>query len=190
VNNRLAVWQAAVNPYDPSESYWDDAYIVGGRTPESWYTVNLLAPMKLAIATQGKMRDQVREWRANMLTNYKLAGITDNRWLKNLEVGGGVRWEDKATIGYLGAAPDPDGAIRELDPDKPVYDKARYYFDFMAAYRLKIFDDRVSARIQLNVRNIFEDGRLQEIAVNPDGSGRFYRIIDPRLITVTASFDF
>ncbi len=190
VAERLPVWQAAVNPYNSSERYWDGSYIVGGRTPESWYTVNLLAPMKLAVATQGKMRNQVREWRVNTLTNYKLAGLTDNRWLKNLDVGGSIQWEDKAVIGYLGGEPDADGAIRELDPNRPIYDKARYRVDLMAGYEMKLFSDKVKTRLQLNVTNVFEDGRLQPIGVNPDGTPWAFRIIDPRLFTLTATFDF
>ena len=71
------------------------------------------------IATQGKQRPQTREWHYNILTNYKLAGITDNRWLKNVDIGGAFRWEDKANIGYYGAAPDPDGIVRNLRPEPP-----------------------------------------------------------------------
>jgi outer membrane receptor protein involved in Fe transport len=190
VADRLPVWQAAVNPYNPSQQFWNGSYVVGGRTPESWYTVNLLAPMKLAVATQGKMRNQVREWRANFLTNYRLAGISENRWLRNMEVGGAVRWEDKAIIGYLGGQPESDGAIRELDPNKPVYDKARYYVDFMAKYRMRLFNDKVPMTLQFNVSNAFESGRLQAVAVNPDGTPYIYRIIDPRMFRLSATFDF
>ena len=190
VTERLPVWQAATNPYNPSERYWDGSYSVGGRTPKDWYNVNLLAPMKLAIATQGKARGQTREWRVNGLTNYKLAGLTDHRWLKNIDVGGGFHWEDKAVIGYLGGTPDSDGPIRELDPNKPVYDKARYSVDLMAGYEVKLFSGKVSTRLQLNVNNVFEDGRLQPIAVNPDGTPWAFRIIDPRQFVLTATFDF
>lgn len=123
-----------------------------------------------------------------MLTNYKLRGITSNRWLKNLDIGGAVRWEGKAIIGYRGAAPDPDGVIRELDAAKPVYDSARYYVDFMAGYNLRFYRDKVQCRLQFNVSNVFEDGRLQAVAVNPDGTPWAFRIIDPREFIFQASF--
>lgn len=57
----------------------------------------------------------------------------------------------------------------------------------MAGYNLKL-RDKYSVRLQLNVRNVFEDGRLQPAAVNPDGSTYVYRIIDPRLFIFTVTF--
>ena len=122
------------------------------------------------------------------MTNFKLAGITQNRWLRPLDVGGAIRWEDKGSIGFFGAPPDADGIVRSLDPDRPVWDKARYYVDFMAGYDLRMFGDKVRARLQLNVRNILEDGRLQPVAVNPDGSPWAFRIIDPRQVFLSATF--
>jgi outer membrane receptor protein involved in Fe transport len=187
VASRLPEWQSAKSPYDGS-SFWNGTYRVGNLTPQAWYTQNLLAPMKLAIATQGKIRSQYREWAASFLTNYKLRGITDHKWLKELDLGGAVRWEDKAIIGYRGAAPDADGVVRELDATKPVYDKARYYVDLMAGYNLRF--KKLTCRLQLNVTNVFEDGRLQPFAVNPDGTPWAFRIIDPRQFTLTTTFNF
>jgi outer membrane receptor protein involved in Fe transport len=188
VANRLPEWQAAKSPFDGS-SYWNGTYRVGNLTPQSWYIANLLAPMKLAIATEGKIRSQYREWAASLVTNYKLRGLTDNQWLKNLDIGGAVRWEDKAIIGYRGAAPDADGVVRQLDANQPIYDKSRYYVDLSAGYNLRLYRDKVRCRLQLNVNNVFEDGRLQAVAVNPDGTPWAFRIIDPRQFILSASFD-
>jgi len=46
-----------------------------------------------------------------------------------------VRWEDKASIGYYGAAPDADGIVRNLDRNRPIWDKSRYYIDLSAGYK-------------------------------------------------------
>ena len=127
----------------------------------------------------------MREWRFNALTNYN---FTEGR-LKNFGVGGAFRWEDKAAIGFRGAAPESDGVVRTLDPNKPVFDKSRYYIDASASYSLRLHDNKIRARVQLNVRNVFEKGRLQAIAVNPDGSPYAYRIIDPRQFILTTTFD-
>lgn len=185
VASRLPTWQAAKSPFDGS-SYWNGGYMAGNVTPETWYTANLLAPMKLAVALQGKPVAQEREWKFNVVTNYRLRGITENSVLRNLDIGGAIRWEDRAIIGYGGAAPDPDGVVREYDPNRPFYDKARVYFDFMAGYDLKL-PNKSTLRLQLNIRNLFEDGRLQPAAVNPDGSVYVYRIIDPRQIILSAT---
>ncbi len=124
----------------------------------------------------------------NFVTNYRLAGITEHPILKNLNVGGAVRWEDQASIGFYGAAPDADGIVRSLDPAKPVWDQARAYFDLQSGYDLKLFAGKVRTRVQLNVRNLFESGRLQRVSVNPDGGAWAYRIIVPRQFILTATF--
>jgi hypothetical protein len=186
VNSRLPIWTTVTGP-SGGLPWWKRPQ--AGTTPEAWYRTNLEAPMKLAIATEGKLRTQTREWRVNYVTNYKLAGLTDNRWIRPLDVGGAIRWEDKACIGYYGAAPEADGVVRLLDGNRPVYDKARTYYDLMAGYNLRFLSDKVRARIQLNVRNVFESGRLQAIAVNPDGTPWAFRIVDPRQFILTVTFD-
>ncbi|MBI5382998.1 MAG: TonB-dependent receptor plug domain-containing protein [Opitutae bacterium] len=188
VADRTPIWKSAKSPFDNSP-YWNGTYRVGSLTPEAWYNQNLLAPMKLAIATQGKPRTQTREWRFNAVTNFRLAGITENRWLKNLNIGGAVRWEDRASIGFYGASPDADGIVRTLDPNRPIWDKARYYFDAFAGYSLRLYGGKVRTRLQLNVRNLLEDGRLQPIAANPDGTPWAFRIVDPRQFIVSATFE-
>jgi outer membrane receptor protein involved in Fe transport len=188
IDARMPIWTTIKGPYTGT-TWWTSTIGTGSTTPTTFFTGNVLAPIKLLIATQGKQRTQTREWHYNVVTNYKLAGITSNRWLKNLDVGGAFRWEDKASIGYYGAAPDSDGIVRNLDPNRPIWDKSRYYIDLSAGYNLRLFNNKVRARIQFNVRNIFEDGRLQTVAVNPDGSAYAFRIIDPRQFILSANFD-
>jgi len=162
----------------------------GTNIPRNFYTVNVDAPYKLAVTNSGKPRPQTREWRANLTTNYRFAGIAgDHRWLKNLSMGGTVRWEDEAVVGFYGQAPEADGAIRSLDGGRPIFDKSRFYADFMMSYNLKLFNDRVGCRLQLNVRNALENGRLQAVSYNPDGTPWNFRIIDPRQFILTATFD-
>ena len=80
-----------------------------------------------------------------------------------------MRWQDQGGIGFLAAAPDPDGVVRELDAGKPVYDKARLAVDLSASYRMRLFGDRVRAKFQFNVRNVQASGSLQAVGVNPAG---------------------
>jgi hypothetical protein len=182
INLRMPYWTTAKD--DAGVDWWTSR-IGSGGVPRDFYTGNVSAPLKLAIANQGKPRSQVREWRFNSLVNYT---FSEGR-AKGLSLGGGVRWEDKASIGFRGAAPDADGIVRTLDRDRPVYDEARYYVDLSAGYGLRLFSDKVRTRLQLNVRNALEGGRLQAVAVNPDGAPFAYRIVDPRQFILTATFD-
>ena len=131
----------------------------------------------------------MREYRATAISNYDFT----EGMLKNFNVGGAVRWESKASIGFLAAAPETSGpfqgAVLFLDNNKPAWDPARFYADLSAGYRFKLFGDKVRTKVQLNVKNAFESGRLQPIAINPDGKPYAYRIIDPRQFILSASFE-
>jgi hypothetical protein len=177
---RMPVWTTVTD--DEGRRWWD---FNGGR-PYIRYLSDILAPYSFEVANSGKPRPQLREWRANFLTNYDFSSGA----FKNWSVGGAVRWEAKGAIGFFGMPPNEDGLIVNLDPDRPIYDKARYYFDFNVGYRFRLFQDKVRGRVQLNARNLFEDGRLQAVAVNPDGSPYAFRIIEPRQIILSTNFDF
>ena len=180
LDSRLQTWRTVRD--DAGALWWTT--VAGGTTPEAFYIGNISSPLKLAVANQGKPRSQLREWRFSGLGNYT---FTEGR-LKGLSGGGAMRWEDRASIGFRGAAPEADGVVRSYDPNKPVYDPQRYYFDLMASYQLRMFGNKIRASVQLNVRNVFENGRLQPVAVNPDGQPYAYRIIDPRQFILSTTF--
>ncbi|MBL9189713.1 MAG: TonB-dependent receptor plug domain-containing protein [Opitutaceae bacterium] len=193
--SRLPVWTTARGDSVPGNGdgkgalWWTTVPARGGNTPEAQYNSGLISPYLVGVANVGKPRTQVREYRWNALTNYE---FSEGR-LKGFSVGGGVRWLDKGSIGFLGKAPQTSGpftgAILELDKDKPVWDKARFYYDFSAGYRFRFHGDKIRARVQLNIKDVFEKGRLQPVGVNPDGSYYAFRIIDPRRFILSASFD-
>ena len=191
---RLPVWTTVRADRVPGSgdgqgALWWTTPVSTGNTPEAQYQSALVAPYLLAVANAGKPRTQIREYRWAAITNYE---FTEGR-LKNFNVGGAVRWEDRGSIGFAGKAPAASGplagAILELDPDKPFWDRARFYADLAAGYRFRLFGDKVRGRVQLNVKNAFEDGRLQKVGVNPDGSVYAYRIINPRQFILTTTFD-
>jgi outer membrane receptor protein involved in Fe transport len=197
-DERLPVWTTLRIPTDvlptggqlagAGNLWWTTTYGNAG-TPRSFYEGVVLAPYKLAVANQGKPRSQIRQWTASATSSYDLRDLfAENKWLKPMRVGGSVRWEDKASIGFYGAAPDADGVIRSLDPTRPIYDKARAYFDFFAQREFRFHRDRIRMLLQFNVRNAFEGGRLQAIGVNPNGAPYNFRIIDPRQFILTSTF--
>jgi hypothetical protein len=178
---RLPVWLAARD--DAGNAFWTSN---GSNSPQAFYNSAVLAPLRLATAQEGKSRSQVKEWSWRALSTYNFYEGP----FKGLTVGGSVRWDDRGAIGYLGAAPDPDGVIRNFDINRPVYDPARTSFDFWAGYRFTIPKGDIRARVQLNVRDAFENGEIRAVRVNPDGNPSQYRIIDGRQFLLTTTFDF
>jgi len=186
VAERLTVWQKLIDP-ELNVPWFTNRY--GNLASASdFLAASVTAPLNLAKATEGKSRPQIRKYRVNLLNSYRLAGLTEHPMLKRFSVGGALRWEDKGAIGYYGVQQLP-AQITDLDPNRPIYDKARWYADAFVAYRMRLFSEKIGATLQLNVRNLQEGGRLQAISAYPNGRPSAFRIVDPRQFIFTATFD-
>ncbi len=183
IASRWDLWTTIIDPRYGTP-WWTTLY--GTSSAQDFYNVSVLGPYKLAVANQGKPKSQIREWSTSMVGAVGLAQFTDNKWLSRVRVTGTARWADKAAIGYFGDPNDPNA----YDPNRPIFDKARWNFDAGVSYQQRILKNRVSMRVQLNVRNLTEGGRLQPVGTLPNGMVYNYRIVDPRLFQLTAAFDF
>lgn len=186
VTARIAHWQTIIDP--TTNRPWYTERYTNRTSAAEFIAANVTSPLRLAQATEGKSRPQIRKYRVNFSTNYRLGGLFDHRILKNFNVGGALRWEDKAAIGYYGVEQLP-AVITELDPNRPIYDKARLYLDALIGYRTRLFSNKVATTFQLNVRNLTEDGRLQAVNAYPDGTPSVFRIIEPRQFILSATFE-
>jgi outer membrane receptor protein involved in Fe transport len=186
LDERLVVWNSIIDPL--TRRPWFTERYNGGDSAYDVLLRGTINPLKIARALEGKSRPQVRRYRANFSTSYKLAGLTEHPVLKRFTLGGALRWEDKGAIGYYGVQQLP-AVITDLDVNRPVWDRAHLYVDTFASYRTRLFSNRANATFQLNARNLTEGGRLQPISANPDGSASSYRLIDPRKFILTVTFD-
>jgi outer membrane receptor protein involved in Fe transport len=164
------------------------------NTPATTYTSIVEAIYLPVKALQNTTSSNLREWTTSVLSNYTF----QKGRLKGFSVGGSWRWADKAIAGYQSLL-DPSTYARPnattaniVFPDltKPIYTPAEASVDLWASYTRKIFSDKVRLKIQLNVRDALEDGGLQAVVFNQDGSPAQYRIKDPRTWFVTTTFDF
>jgi hypothetical protein len=188
IENDVASYIALRMPYwltvkDDSGNLW---WTSNGNAALNFYTGNISAPLQVDQALLGKSNPQVKKYTFRTISTYRFT----QGFMKSFTVGGSAAWNDRSAIGYLGATPDADGIVRSLDVNKPIYDPSRYTFDFWSSYALKLWSDRIGARIQLNVQNAFEGGRLQAASVNPDGTVYNWRIINPRKFVLSTTFDF
>jgi hypothetical protein len=183
IDNRRPLWESIIDTRTGLP--WFTTRYGSAGTPVDFLNGSVLAPYKLLRATEGKSRPQIRQWRVNAISTFDLAGLgIENQWLKRIAVSGAVRWEDKGAIGYYAFDNDPNA----YDPNRVVYDKAHTYLDLGASYRSRIYRNKVGFVVQLNVRNAFENGRLQPIGALPNGVPHSFRIIDPQTFILTATF--
>ena len=184
LSQRLDFWKNLTD--DLGNHWWTSTALNPGQTAENFYTLSVASPLKIDQALLGKSNPQIKKYTGRLLTNY----VITRGMFKNVGVGGSAGWDDKSVIGFLGADADTDGIVRSLDVNRPVYDKAQYNFDLWASYSRKLFKDKVGAKFQLNLQNATESGGLRIVGVNPDGTPYNYRIINPRKLVFTTTFDF
>lgn len=166
------------------------AYQVGGNvsqgdeTVQSWVNreifFNLLDRAQLL---DGRASLGVRKWRLNFVTNYTFT----RSLLKNVGVGGAVRWRDKAVVGFP-LTTRADGS-RVQDIDRPFYDDGLIDYDGWISYKFK-FGSKIRARVQLNVRNIFDSRDLLVQATDTQGVDRLFTVQPPRQFIFSTTFDF
>ncbi len=198
IAERQALWTAATAA--GRTSFWNftgQDFVNGnvtntGLSPtqrvQDWFFTNVDAIARTNKRNEGKNTPGQREWRWNLISNYQF----QQGKLKGFGVGGAVRWESAAIIGFRGANPDADGIIRSLDVNRPVFDKTRSHLDVWASYgfrKLPWVSDKVKAKLQLNVRDSLENGGLEVVSVNPDGNPTGLRIVEPRQWYLSATFD-
>ena len=158
-------------------------------SPRAYFNNVVASIVATAKALEGVTAPDQRQYHGSLLTNYR---VTTGK-LKGFGFGGSERWESKAAIGFLGKVNDPvgvPGVINFSDVTRPVYDHGNYYTDVWMSYSRKIFSDKIGWKIQLNINNALENGRLMPTAVNFDGVPWAYRIIDPRQFVLTSTFTF
>ncbi len=179
---RMPYW---LSVKDDQGNLWWTSTALNSQSASAFYSSAVDAQIKVDQALLGKSNPQVKEYTWRLISTYQ---FTRGR-LKNIGVGGSARWDSHSVIGYMGAAPDSDGIVRSLDVSKGVFDPARAAFEFWASYDFRLHSDKIRAHVQLNLQNAFENGRLQAVAVNPDGSPYNYRIINPRRWVLSVRFD-
>lgn len=163
----------------------DDSF--GNTSVARYYDINVTPQVQLSRDLEGQSASGQRKYRWSLLSTY---AFTEGS-LKGVFVGGSQRWEDKAVVGYYGRASGANGTSLDVsDISRPIYSDANFYTDLWIGYRRPILDDKVQMKLQLNVGNVFEGGGLRTEGVNYDGTPYSFRIVDPRLFTFTASFDY
>lgn len=148
-----------------------------------------LIQSKIAISEDGGIKtNEVREWRFNLATNYAFAGDSA---MKGWNIGGAVRWQDEIGIGRP-VINDPElGFIPDLD--NPIFGPDELKADIWIGWQKSIgsyFGRDTLLRVQLNIRNLFDEDDLIPVVANPDGTIPVVRIPDERTFELRATFSY
>ncbi len=159
---------------------------------------NLFQRINLQENQNGQPIDQAIEWRVNYFTNYK---FNEGRF-KGFSVGGGFRYRSAPVIGHRPKnILDADGNI-ELNPDgtpievpdftRPWEGSDELLFDLKIGYRQKIYNDKLDWKVQLNIRNLFDEDDTKAALV--DTREEYFPVIFvqemPRQLILTNTISF
>jgi catecholate siderophore receptor len=183
VDDRMLQWQ---NP-----QLWPLTLAGGVQRVDQYAITYMTNPINTAKLSAGEKTPELREWRANFITNYTFARTSRlNGW----GVGGAIRWQDKVSIGYPVIRDPVLGLV--TDVKNPFMGPAETNYDLWLSYQRKIWKN-VNWKIQLNVRNVLDDNLLIPVKANPVTVGDLktydiaaYRVGVGRTWELTSTFSF
>lgn len=175
MNDRIAVWTGPAGRMLPNSTSTTDM-AAEART-------NIIIPYLTGLAKNGMVQQELHKWRWNLVTNYAVRSGP----LTGFNVGGGIRWQDKIALGY-GVKTDSTGAL-VFDLDKPYFGPSETNYDLWVGYERKL-SSKLTWKIQLNARDLFQSDKLIPIAAQPNGTISTYRIAPETLYMLTNTFSF
>jgi hypothetical protein len=189
IADRLPTWARFKNVNTFNSTTQTVNGLVVGNAINSWNFIK---------ATDGHSVDQLSRDRLNATTRYSfLRGP-----LKGIFVGGSALWRSAPVLGY-GAktvkgsdvqftegfvAPTDTLVINDLA--QPISGRVNTQFDGFLGYGRRLWNNRVGWRVQLNVRNLFDDRDLIPQRVTSTGTPVVFTLPDKRTFILTNSFTF
>ncbi len=132
-------------------------------------------------AVEGRQSEELREWNANLVTNYRLG---EGRFA-GLSFGGNFQYRGPSVIG---AIIDPVTSIPDFA--NPIEGRSYTLVGLHLRYDRRIFD-RYDLRVGLHLRNVFNDGPLiEKTASSADGAVLTWQQIEPRSWLLSTSVRF
>lgn len=180
----LQKWKEEVLPTWQAQPWWTGP-IPGGTFTDPWgssaenleqviYNYNSGGTLDTFKAFEGQPNPAIREWRFNFVNTYT---FTEGRF-KGWNVGGALRWESEAAIGFPAITEVINGTetLVGIDVSDPYEDDGDLNVDLWIGYSRKVWADRYTWNIQLNVRDVTRRDGLRPLVKNSDGTTALYRI--------------
>jgi len=151
----------------------------GDSTIRKYWTDNIYGPYQFLQSQQGASAPEISPWRGNLITNYGF----DRGMLKGVNIGAAYRWQQSQILGYaLNSSSFPDVS-------KPYRGPSEGNMDLWVGYERKL-TNKITWRLQLNLRNVDRKAHLVPISVEPDGSPAAFRIAEGMNWQLTNTFTF
>jgi hypothetical protein len=190
IKERLPVWAQYKNsPAHPETT---------GRTVNALVVGNAINSWNFIKQQDGQRVQQMVRDRANGTVRY---GFSTGP-LKGAFVGGSWRYRSPSVVGYgakiaKGSELDfsegflaPNATLAVNDITKPIRGQALNEFDGFLGYSRRIMDNKVAWRVQLNIRNLFDDVDRRAQRTLSTGEVAVFTIPEARTFILTNTFTF
>lgn len=179
----------------PAADYWSfkgyydiaqtpsDTLGTGGRLGGT-FNDTVYNPYYQAKATSDQAVNELRKWHWNAVTNYTFT----RGFLKNVGIGGAVRWQDRSTIGYYPRF-DANANAWVIDLSRPIQGPSEVNYDAWISYERRL-SRKIKWSVQLNVYNLFGKDSLIPTQANPDGTIAQVRIPPDTTWSLRNTFSF
>ena len=135
----------------------------------------------------GSSNPNVRKWRMNFTTSYQF----QEGPMKNWRIGLSGRYREAGIIGFDKKTIEEGGnQLNIADISKPYYNDDEIFFDGMLAYRGQLGDGALNYRIQLNIRNMFDNSDLYATDKISTGRAIKWATFEPRTFILSTNLDF
>jgi hypothetical protein len=151
-----------------------------------WLETNVYSIYRLYKQQEGRVSDEQRKWRVNLVTNYEFR----TGRLKGFGVGTAYRWQDGAAIGYPSQLVD---GLLVADITRPHMAPGETNVDAWVRYKRRIFSGKLDWEIELRVQNL-NTGAENLIPVQSTRDANYrvavWRVGPPQVWRLTNSFKF
>ncbi|MDZ4684724.1 MAG: TonB-dependent receptor plug domain-containing protein [Planctomycetaceae bacterium] len=162
--------------------WWGGA---GNETSLFQWNANVGSEFTSRKLQEGTNVPELREWRFNAISNYDFS----EGFLKGVNLGAGLRWQDTIIIGYQ-PLPGATASDVSFDIANPYRGPAETNIDLWVGYGRRQIWRGVDWRIQLNVRNVGQQNALIPITTQPDGTPAGFRIAPVQTWSISNIFKF
>jgi len=148
----------------------------------------IIDPYNRGRLQDGNPSKEQAEWRWAFNTSYNFGSFEDGilRYVGDLTVGGGIRWEDKIGIGFAPGVNELGDVIEDIN--QPFFSDTSMFVDLFARMRWDLEKDRAFT-LQVNIKDVFDNNDLHAFRATPDGR-ELYRFFEGRLINLSGTFEF
>lgn len=169
---------------------WQTIYTLprglGGTPFSQWYEAFVMIPLRTLASQDGRVSAEQRKWRVNLITNYEFA--SREGWLKRFGVGGALRWQDKAAIGYPLKLNSDNQQVSDIE--HPFFAPSELNGDVWVSYRMPLRQKRYIWTSRLALRNVVRERDLIPISTQPNGAIAQVRVAPPLIWEFRNSLEF